>query len=355
MPETTASRTEARNAVWCAAAVAAAFLIVNPFVRMPFDDDWSYAFTVRQLIRTGHITYNGWSAPLIITHVWWGAMFAKIFGYSFIVLRFSTLPFAVGCAAVAYLLARRANVRPANSIFFALLSCLSPLFLPLAESYMTDVPALFFILLCLYAFIRAGATREAGRPLAWLIIGVLFGILGGMNRQTVWVVPLSVLPYLIFVRRRELAFVAAATAGWLLVVADIVLCMRWFGRQPWCYFDPPMLSSIRMGLAKPGIFAGNLVAICLTTLMLILPASLPFVFASAARLWRCARPGTAPSTRSCSASLAGPSYGIRTSDFLRGFSTSSRSTESSTAWSFPVTAPSPCRWPFAVFFPFSCC
>ena len=36
-----------------AAAVAVAFLIVNPLVNMPFDDDWSYSFTVRQLLATG--------------------------------------------------------------------------------------------------------------------------------------------------------------------------------------------------------------------------------------------------------------------------------------------------------------
>ena len=29
-----------RNALLCAAAITLAFLIVNPFVNMPFDDDW---------------------------------------------------------------------------------------------------------------------------------------------------------------------------------------------------------------------------------------------------------------------------------------------------------------------------
>ena len=76
-----------RNALLCAAAITFAFLIVNPFVNMPFDDDWSYSFTVRQFLATGNITYNGWSAPLIITHTLWGAMFSKFFGYSFVTLR----------------------------------------------------------------------------------------------------------------------------------------------------------------------------------------------------------------------------------------------------------------------------
>jgi len=29
------------------------------------NDDFSYAFTVKRLIETGWLTYNGWSAPII--------------------------------------------------------------------------------------------------------------------------------------------------------------------------------------------------------------------------------------------------------------------------------------------------
>jgi hypothetical protein len=86
------SRTDVRNALICGAAFAAAFFLVNPFAQMPFDDDWSYAFSVRELIQSGHLIYNGWAAPLIITHVFWGALFAKIFGYSFVASRRSSCP-----------------------------------------------------------------------------------------------------------------------------------------------------------------------------------------------------------------------------------------------------------------------
>jgi hypothetical protein len=280
------ARTDARNACLCAVVAAAAFLVVNPFVQMPFDDDWSYAFTVRQLLQNGHITYNGWSAPLIITHVYWAALFAEIFGYSFVVLRFSTMPLAIGCAILAYLLARRADICPARSIFFSLLLCLSPLFLPLALSFMTDVPALFYTLLCLYTFVRAAQAQLPGRRLAWLAAGILFGIIGGMGRQTVWIVPLCILPYLMLLRRRDPWFIVAAVAGWLLVIADIVLSLRWFDTQPWVYLDPPILSCISQGFSHPGISISNLVMVCFTTVMLLLPAALPFALASIARFWR---------------------------------------------------------------------
>jgi hypothetical protein len=286
-PQPTASSgADVRWACLCGGIVLAAFLIVNPFAEMPFNDDWSYCFSVRELVRSGHLLYNGWSAPLIITHVCWGALFAKIFGYSFAVLRFSTLPLAMGCGVLAYLLARSADLPPARAIFFFLLLCLSPLFLPLALSFMTDVPALFYTLFCLYAFVRTAQSQRASICLAWLAGGITFGIIGGMGRQTVWVAPLSVVPYLIFLRRRQSWFAATAAFAWMLVIADIFFSLRWFNRQPWVYLDPPLLNCMRMGFHKPGIFLNNLVMVCLTLVLLILPAVLPSVFASLARLWR---------------------------------------------------------------------
>jgi hypothetical protein len=221
-----------------------------------------------------------------LTHIYWGALFAKLFGFSFITLRFSTLPLAAGSAALCYLIGRSANLDPAGSIFSALLLGLSPLFLPLALSFMTDVPAIFYTLLSLYALIRAGQSRTIRSSLIWLGIGVVSGIIGGMGRQTVWVAPLSVIPYLIFIRRREAWFVAAAIAGWLLVLADVYLSLRWFKRQPWVYLDPPLLECLRQGLHHPRISFTNLVMVCFTIVMVILPAVIPFILGSLVRFWR---------------------------------------------------------------------
>ncbi len=278
------SRSDVRSAAMiCGAALTAAFLLVNPFVQMPFDDDWSYSFSVRELIRTGHLAYNGWAAPLIISHVLWGTLFAKLFGYSFVALRFSTFPLAVGSGILTYLLGRSAELSPGRSFFLFFLLCLSPLFLPLALSFMTDVPALFYTLLCLYAFVRAA---RSSRALLWLAIGIAAGIIGGMGRQTVWVVPLSVVPYLIFIRRRDPRFVVACVVGLMLLIVDIYFSLRWFDRQPWVYLDPPILAALRMGLRQPGISFSNLVMVCFTVVMLVLPAALPFALAGIVRFWR---------------------------------------------------------------------
>jgi hypothetical protein len=279
-------RHDLRNAILCAAAVTVAFLIVNPFVNMPFDDDWSYSYTVRQLLATGKITYNGWSAPLIITQALWGAMFSKLFGYSFVALRFSTLPFDIGTAVFSYLLARGANLRPAAAVCISLTLCLSPVFLPLALSFMTDVPALCYTMISLYALMRAGRSDNSRGALIWLAIGFLAGIIGGMTRQTVWLAPLCVIPYLAIVRRSDRAFVAAAIFAWVLVVIDIVLCLGWFIRQPDIYLDPSLSECIRNGFDHSGIAITNVIMVVFTTVMFALPAVLPFTFDSLRRLWR---------------------------------------------------------------------
>jgi hypothetical protein len=273
-------------AVGSAACVVAAFLIVNPFVQMPFDDDWCYSFIVRQFLSTGRITYTGWSAPVLITHTLWGAGFCKIFGYSFITLRFSTLPFAIGSAVLAYYLGRAAGLRPPLATFASLTLCLSPLFLPLATSFMTDVPALFYTLAGLYAFMRSAQSVSTNRAIGWLALGTLLGIIGGMGRQTVWVAPICVIPWVIFLRRRGRLFALAGVMAWVLVVLDIYLTLRWFSRQPWVYLDPPIIDCIRMGLAAPHIAFTNVVMVALTTVMFALPAMIPFVIHTLVSLWQ---------------------------------------------------------------------
>jgi len=266
--------------------MAGAFLVVNPFVEMPFDDDWSYAFTVRQFLAGGHITYNGWSAPLIITQTLWGALWCKLLGYSVVTLRLSTLPMDIGAAVLCYVLARRADLRPAAALCATLTLCLSPLFLPLALSFMTDVPAVFYVLMSLYLLLRAAHAASTRAAILWLTAGTLAGIIGGMTRQIVWVAPLGVIPYLLILRRGNYEFLFAGILAWMIVLLDIVLCMRWFARQADVFLDPSLITCIRQGMARPRITIINIILVTFTAVMFTLPAALPFALDQLRRLWR---------------------------------------------------------------------
>jgi hypothetical protein len=278
-PNACLQRNDVRNAIACAAAVALAFLIVNPFVQMPFNDDWTYSFTVRELIRTGHLTYHCGESAAFITQAYWGAFIARLFGFSFVALRFSTLPCAAGSAALGYLLAREASLRPAPAIFSAMLLGFSPVFLPLATSFMTDVPSLFFLLFSIYTFSLA-ARLESRAALGALAIGFIAGLIGGLNRQTVWIVPLTAGPYIAWLRRSERSFAVTSTIGVLINLGAALGTAKWFYVQPYVMSEWSFNQTLKAGLRNWRYCEALWLSILLTTLLLILPAALPVAWAS---------------------------------------------------------------------------
>jgi hypothetical protein len=277
-------RSEALPALGCAAAVAVAFFLTWPFAEIPFNDDWSYAFTARQLAQTGRLIYNGWSAPAIIPQTYWGAFIIRIFGFSFTALRISTLPLAMISSAICYLLARRCGLSRNSAVFAALTLALGPLFLPLSTSFMTDIPGLMFMLLSLYALIRCAQSTTPFKQQSWLAAGTLIAILGGMNRQVVWIVPLAIVPYLVILRRQNTRFLIAATSAWVLVLASAIATTQWFNSQPYTILDLTLDKSLSLILQEPSRLWQTLLALWLTTAMFALPAMLPAGFAAARHL-----------------------------------------------------------------------
>jgi hypothetical protein len=59
-------------------------LVARPFVSMGVIDDWSYIWTARVLANTGHLTYNGWATAMLGWQVYLGALFIKLFGFSYL-------------------------------------------------------------------------------------------------------------------------------------------------------------------------------------------------------------------------------------------------------------------------------
>jgi hypothetical protein len=261
-----------RDAAIVAAMTVLATLTAWPFAATPFDDDASYALTVRQLLRTGHLTYNGWATAASIAHAYWALPWVWAMGFSFDALRLSTLPLAGGAVALAHLLARRAGLRPSFAALAALTLGLSPLMLPLSASFMTDVPGLFYTLLSLYGLTRAVDAPARRSALAWLAVGVLAGAVGGTARQIVWGVPLALLPYLAWVRRRDWPVMAFAFAGWVATIAVAAATLAWFARQPYALAEPPLGSDLSQAVHHARPFVGRVLALVPTTMVLVLPA-----------------------------------------------------------------------------------
>src|ERR1700756_4690376 len=183
-----------RNGILCSFLVLICILATYPVAEMGFVDDWSYVKTAFVFARTGHIVYNGWATAMLGWAIPWGALFIKLFGFSFTAVRLSTLPLAMASVYLLHASLIRFGITARNAVLGALTLGLSPLFLPLAASYMTDVAGLFCILLCLYLCQRALAAHSARTTILWLTCAALTNIAGGTVRQIAWLGTLVMVP-----------------------------------------------------------------------------------------------------------------------------------------------------------------
>jgi hypothetical protein len=217
----------------CGLLAGLAVLLSLPFASMGFIDDWSYVRTAYDFARTGHFIYNGWATAMLGWQIVWTAPFLKLFGYSFTVARLSMLPFAIGCGCLLHAILRRSGISNRNAIFGSLSFCLSPLFIPLAASYMSDVGGLFLILLCIYLCQRALAATRDRTIIFWLCTAALTNIVGGTERQIIWLGTLVIVPSTAWLLRQRWRVVATAVVLWTLSLVLISLSTRWFYRQPY--------------------------------------------------------------------------------------------------------------------------
>ncbi|MFP5266123.1 MAG: ArnT family glycosyltransferase [Acidobacteriota bacterium] len=237
-------------ALFCALAVLACELLVHPFVSMGIVDDGPYIRMAQHLAQTGHIVYNGWSAPMLGWQLYLGAAFIRLFGFTFTTVRTSTLLVA---AATAWLLQRtlvRAGISERNATLGTLAFVLSPLYLMLSVTYMTDIDGLFASVICLYGCLRALEASSESSTIAWLCFAVVTNAIFGTARQIPWLGILVMVPctlYLLRARRRVLFAGSAATfAGALFILA----CMGWLLHEPYVVHEHliPKTYSIAHGL-----------------------------------------------------------------------------------------------------------
>ena len=81
---------------------------VKPLTDVPVIDDWVYAWSVEHLLKTGRLRVLEFSSVYPLAQILWGALFARVAGFSFGVLRLSTVVLAVlGCWALYLTLRER--------------------------------------------------------------------------------------------------------------------------------------------------------------------------------------------------------------------------------------------------------
>lgn len=231
-------------ALFCALAVLACELISRPYTTMGICDDGPYILVTQNLANTGHIVYNGWSAAMLVWQLYLGAALIKLFGFSFTTVRMSTLLVAMALAFFLQRIMVRSAITERNATIGTLALVLSPLYLMLSATFMSDVHGLFAIVLCLYGCLRALQSSTTRATIGWLCFAVATNALCGTSRQLAWLGILVMVPstlWLLRARRRVLLAGAAATAAGVLFILG---CMLWLKHQPYTTPETFHISSV---------------------------------------------------------------------------------------------------------------
>ena len=177
------------------AAFAALAAFVSPFHNTAVQDDWDYARTVQILLQTGSFERSEIAQATEVSSALWGAAFAALFGFSFDTLRISTLVLSGLSLVLFFALLGELGFGVVQRALGAAALLVSPLFLFLSFSFMTDIPALACLLAALYCYVRA--LRQGN--LRWALAGSLCAALGFLTRQLGLVSALAAAAYF-FVR-----------------------------------------------------------------------------------------------------------------------------------------------------------
>jgi len=190
----------------------------------PLSDDWSYAYTTRELCTTGELHFLPWTGASLLLQAWYGAALCRLFGFSFTVLRISTLVLAATGVVGLVLLLRQLGARGTTLALATALFALNPLYVNLAFTFMTDVPFTVAAVWagCCYAH---GLARQRTRA---LLAGAVLATAALLIRQHgIFVAAAAAAAALLAARRPWRTRLAQAAAALVLPALAILLHHLW--------------------------------------------------------------------------------------------------------------------------------
>lgn len=222
--------------------------VIAPWREFPIEDDWDYAKTVWHLLHTGAFHRLEVTQATVFFPALWGGLFAALFGYSFAVLRLSTLVLAAGALILFGLLLGELGFDQTRRTLATLSLLVTPVFLYLAFSFMTDVPFLCGLMGALYSYVRARRRAEV----RWAFVGSIFAALAFLARQLGALIPFAfglfaVLDSPLLARKTGIPFrerlntffhtrliwLSAGTLVPLIVLGVYLAWIQWGGGENW--------------------------------------------------------------------------------------------------------------------------
>lgn len=193
-----------------------AFFIVKPFGEFPLNDDWAYSKNVFYLIEEGILKFTNWPAMTLIFHMISGAAFCKIFGFSFTILRISTIIISLIGLFFIYLIVNKTTKNNKISLFSALLIAFNPLYFSLSFTFMTDIPFITWSLIAVYFYLNYLNKSK----LHYITLATIFSIFAILIRQTGILIPSVFFIIYIYKNSKNFFLVFFST---FLVIASLII------------------------------------------------------------------------------------------------------------------------------------
>ncbi|MEK7084699.1 MAG: hypothetical protein AAB932_05690 [Patescibacteria group bacterium] len=169
------------------------FIVISPFHEFPLNDDWVHTDTIKHWADTGEFRMLPFAGPTFYVPILYGTALVKIFGFSFSLLRISTLVLTGATLMLLYFFLLKIGAKPFLAFIGALTFWWNPLTYNLSFTFMTDIPALFLLLASIYCYYTGFKKTppllgegKGGVRLStfWLFSGSLLSVIGFFTRQT---------------------------------------------------------------------------------------------------------------------------------------------------------------------------
>lgn len=198
----------------------AAEAIVDPFHNIPLNDDWSYAKPLWILHTDGRIDLGDWPSMSLLTHLLWGLLFVKAFGFSFSVLHLSNLVSAIIGALLLKHIVQKISGNERTAFLAGLCLLLNPLYFNLGNTYMTDVNFNTLLVTGVWFVYKFIETRRLLFFAPVLLVSLALVLL----RQYGIILPVAFFAACLFLPERKWLFSALALGLFFVVL----LCLRYY-------------------------------------------------------------------------------------------------------------------------------
>jgi hypothetical protein len=156
------------------------FLFISPIGEFALNDDWVHTLTMKEWVDTGVFRMLPFAGPTFYVPILYGALLTKLFGFSFTLLRLSTLALMLGTNLAFFTLLKRVGAHPVVALLGTLLLWLNPITYNLSFTFMTDIPALFLLIFAILCYLKGFESRHV----RWFFFGSIISVLGFYTRQT---------------------------------------------------------------------------------------------------------------------------------------------------------------------------